>query len=180
MAEAVTLGAVEGLSVTLTRAVGAATLRYLSATGEFAARLARAGHALPPPGAARQVGALLLASVRPSEALCIAVVPAALPALLELGEADDGCLIELTGALDLLWLEGTRGAELLARLGGQGITPALGEARRSRMADVPVLALAPARAACWLLVERTYTEHLSGWIVATLADLPPPSDGARA
>ena len=64
-----------------------------------------------------------------------------------------------------------RVAELLVRLGSTASLPAQGEARRSRMADVPVLAIALEAGRVQLVLDRTYSEHLLGWIEATLADL---------
>jgi len=50
-------------------------------------------------------------------------------------------MVELTGGLQIVRLTGVRTADLLCRLGGTASVPAEGEARRSRLADVPVLAL---------------------------------------
>jgi hypothetical protein len=153
-------GALEipGLRVEPARAVPAAALRYFTRTGEFAAAL----------GAQE----LTLAWRSPSETLCLAATPERLSQLhAHLGEHADGCLLELTGALDLVALSGSRIVELLMRLGGTASLPAKGQARRSRMADVPVLAIALETARVQLVLERTYSEHLLGWIDATLTDL---------
>lgn len=66
-------------------------------------------------------------------------------------------------------LRGARVAELLSRLGGSAPV-ALGEARRARLADVPVLAVCVHPTETLLVVDRAYAEHLRGWIDATLAD----------
>jgi hypothetical protein len=49
--------------------------------------------------------------------------------------------------------------------------PQPGDARRSRMADVPVLALSVEAWEVQLVLDRTYAEHLLGWIRETLLDL---------
>jgi len=48
--------------------------------------------------------------------------------------------------------------------------PRPGEARRSRLADVPVLALSVGPGEALLLVDRADAEHLMGWIRETLLD----------
>jgi len=65
---------------------------------------------------------------------------------------------------------GDRLAELLSRFGGTASVPRPGEARRSRLADVPVLALSVRPGEALLLVDRAYAEHLMGWIRETLLD----------
>ena len=82
----------------------------------------------------------------------------------------DGCLVSLTGGLQVLRVTGERIADLLCRLGGTGSIPRPGEARRSRMADVPVLAVSLTARETLLVVDRAYTEHLMGWIRETLLD----------
>jgi hypothetical protein len=163
---------IDGLRVECARAVPAAALRYFTCAGGFAAALGAAGLNLPECGHAVGLKDLTLAWRSPSETLCLAATPEALVQLqARLGEHTDGCLVELTGALDVVALSGSRVAELLVRLGSTASLPGKGEARRSRMADVPVLALALEAARVQLVLERIYSEHLLGWIAATLADL---------
>jgi Sarcosine oxidase, gamma subunit family len=163
---------IDGLRVEPVRAVPAAALRYLTRAGGFAAALSAAGLSLPECGRALGVQDLTLAWRSPSETLCLAATSERLAQLnARLGEHTDGCLIELTGALDVVGLSGPRVAQLLVRLGSTASLPGKGEARRSRMADVPVLALALETARVQLVLERTYSEHLLAWITATLSDL---------
>jgi sarcosine oxidase gamma subunit len=163
---------IPGLRVEPARAVPAAALRYFTRTGEFAAALGAHGLTLPECGQALRAQELTLAWRSPTETLCLAATPERLRQLhAHLGERADGCLLELTGALDLVALGGSRVAELLVRLGSTASLPGVGQARRSRMADVPVLAIALETARVQLVLERTYSEHLLGWIDATLADL---------
>ena len=133
--------AIPGLRVEPARAVPAAALRYFTRTGEFAAALGAHGLTLPECGHALRGEELTLAWRSPTETLC------------------------------LVALSGSRVAELLMRLGSTASLPGAGQARRSRMADVPVLAIALDTARVQLVLERTYSEHLLGWIDATLADL---------
>ena len=172
MAELTGVLGIEGLRVQSAQAVPAAALRYLTRTGGFAAALGALGLSLPECGQALGAQDLTLAWRSPSETLCLAASAERLAHLhARLGAHADGCLVELTGAVDVVTLSGTRVADLLVRLGSSAALPGQGEARRSRMADVPVLAIALEPARVQLILERTYSEHLLGWIAATLADL---------
>ena len=82
--------------------------------------------------------------------------------------------MNLTGGLQVLRLTGDRIADLLCRLGGTACVPGAGEARRSRLADVPVLALCVRAGETLLVVDRGYAEHLLLWIRETLLDFPDP------
>ena len=90
-----------------------------------------------------------------------------------LAGAVDGCLVELTGGLDVLRLSGERIDDLLRRLGGAGSVPRPGESRRSRLADSAVLALSLQPCETLLVVERSLRPHLLGWIRETVRDLEP-------
>ena len=79
-------------------------------------------------------------------------------------------MVELTGGLRIVRLTGLGIAELLCRLGGTASAPAPGEAKRSRMADVPVLAISLHAGETLLVVDRVYLPHLLGWIRETLLD----------
>jgi heterotetrameric sarcosine oxidase gamma subunit len=161
-----------GLAVRVEANVPCAALRYFSRAGGFAAALGAAGVRLPETGQAWAAGGqLTLAWRSPSETLCVARDEARLAQLRDtVTQATDGCCVELTGALTLLSLTGPRVADLIARLGGSASLPGRGEARRSRMADVPVLALCVTDAEVQLLLDRVYAEHLLGWIRETLLD----------
>jgi hypothetical protein len=149
-----------------------ATLRYFSREGSFAAAVAAAtGRSLPAALEAHEQAQLILAWRSPSETLC---VTRSSTRLAELGAAlaacADGCMVELTGGLRVVRLTGLRIAELLCRLGSTASVPAPGEARRSRMADLPVLALSVRAGETLLLVERAHLPHLLAWIRETLLD----------
>jgi heterotetrameric sarcosine oxidase gamma subunit len=151
-----------------------ATLRYLTRAGAFAHALqAATGTTLPEPLEAREVmdARLILAWRSPTETLCVTRNASRLAALsARLAAAADGCLVELSGGVRIVRLTGLRIADLLCRLGGTGSVPAPGEARRSRLADVPVLALAVRAGETLLVVDRAYLPHLLAWICETLLD----------
>jgi heterotetrameric sarcosine oxidase gamma subunit len=156
----------------------AATLRYFEPGGSFAAAVAGAAGTPPPaPLTATLLSAdapcgagLVLAWLRPTETLVLGEEAAPLAALQAgLGEAAAGHVIDLTGGLRMVRLRGAGVAELLSRLGASRPV-ALGEARRARLADVPVLVVCVRPAETLLVVDRAYAEHLRGWIDATLAD----------
>ena len=161
-----------GVSVRVEAGAPAAALRYFTPDGEFAAAARAAGAALPPALTARDTGReLVLAWRSPTETLCLA---RGMPRLAQLREAlqgvPGGCCVELSGALSVVHLNGERVADLLARIGSAASIPRAGEARRSRMADVPVLALCVNAPEVLLVVDRYYAPHLLGWIRETLLD----------
>ena len=161
-----------GVSVRLEASAPAAVLRYFAPHGEFAAAARAAGAALPEPLAARDTGRELVLTWRsPTETLCLARSVQRLAQLRQALEgARGGCCVELTGALTVVHLNGERIPDLLARIGSAASLPAAGEARRTRMADLPVLALCVNAPEVLLVVDRGYAEHLLGWIRETLLD----------
>jgi heterotetrameric sarcosine oxidase gamma subunit len=165
---------VSGLTVELEGGLTVATLRYFTRTGDFAQALSAAcGAQLPAAGTALQCerGGLILLWRSPTESWCLATSEDELTRLAEqLARAPGGCCVDLTGGLCSVRLSGARIAELLCRLGSSECIPALGQARRGRLADVPVLALSLRPEETRLLVERTYLPHLLGWIRETLFD----------
>jgi sarcosine oxidase gamma subunit len=172
--------AAAGLSVELQREIKVGSLRYFDAAGPFAAALRdRLGGPLPAPlravkystGAAH--GELILAWRSPTETLLLTRDEAAFAALFG-GVANDvsgGCTVDQTGGLWAWRVTGTCVRDLLLRLGSTASFPAPGEARSSRVAELPVLALCVQEGDITLLVERVYSDHLLGWIRETAADL---------
>jgi heterotetrameric sarcosine oxidase gamma subunit len=164
-----------GLAVRVEEEMQAATLRYFEPGGAFGAAVQEVtGAALPQPLAAAQSpdGELTLAWRSPTETLLLTPSAPRLAQLeARLASAPDGCLVNLSGGLKVLRVTGERPAELLCRLGGTASVPRPGEARRSRLADVTVLALSVRPGETLLLVDRAYAEHLMGWIRETLLDL---------
>jgi sarcosine oxidase gamma subunit len=167
-----------GLSVHLDDAMQTAALRYFAGDGAFAAAVRElTGLALPQVlQAARTAdGQLLLAWRSPTETLCLTHSRARLWNLeAKLTGVADGCLVSLSGGLQVLRVTGERSPDLLARLGGTASIPRPGEARRSRMADVPVLALSLRERETLLVVDRVYADHLCAWIRETLLDFADP------
>ena len=163
-----------GLSVHLDDAMQTAALRYFAGDGAFAAAVRElTGLVLPQvlQAACTADGQLLLAWRSPTETLCLAHSRARLSDLEgELAGVADGCLVNLSGGHQVLRVRGERIADLLARLGGTASIPRPGEARRSRMADVPVLALSLRAGETLLVVDRAYADHLCAWIRETLLD----------
>ena len=153
-----------------------ASLRYLTRSGPFAQALqAATGTTLPKPLEVREVfdAQVVLAWRSPTETLCVTRSASRLAELstrLSAAAPADGCLVDLRGGVSIVRLTGLRIADLLCRLGGTGVVPAPGEARRGRLADVPVLALAVRAGETLLAVDRAYLPHLMAWIRETLLD----------
>jgi len=149
-----------------------ATLRYFTRDG-LVADVVRGATGMPLPAAleAREEAQLILAWRSPTETLCVTRSATRLAELgARLAACAEGCMVELTGGLRIVRLTGLGIAELLCRLGGTASVPAPGEARRSRMADVPVLAISLRAGETLLVVDRVYLAHLLGWIRETLLD----------
>jgi hypothetical protein len=163
------------MAVCVDEAMAVATLRYFAPAGAFAAAVRLAtGMALPEPLRAHETDppGMILAWRSPTETLCLTADTVRLAALAaHLADRDDGCLIELTGGLKVVRVTGPRITDLLCRLGSTASVPAPGEARRSRMCDVPVLALALGGSETLLMVDRALLPHLLAWTRETLADL---------
>lgn len=151
-----------------------ATLRYFDREGPFAQAVqAATGATLPEPLAVHEVAdpKLILAWRSPTETLCLAPGHTHLAELTaRLAGAAAGCLVDLTAGVRIVRLTGVRTADLLCRLGSSASVPAVGEARRSRLADVPVLALSVRGGETLLVVDRAYLAHLLGWMRETLLD----------
>jgi hypothetical protein len=149
-----------------------AALRCFEPRGPFAdAAQAAVGIALPEPLAAAAVAKFILAWLRPTETLALTADPAALRELADrLEGAVGGHLVDLSGGLRVLRLAGARVDDLMARLGSSAGAPRLNEARRGRLADVPVLSLSVRAGEVLLAVDRAYAAHLLEWIGVTLAD----------
>jgi heterotetrameric sarcosine oxidase gamma subunit len=163
-----------GLTVRADLSMHVATLRYFESGGAFA-RAVQAATGVPLPAVQRALeaegGELTLAWRSPTETLLLSSSAGRLSQLEEaLAHTGEGCLLNVTGGLTLLRVTGERIADLLCRLGGAACVPAVGEARRSRLADVPVLALAVREGEALLLVDRGYAAHLTAWIRETLLD----------
>ena len=162
-----------GLTVRLDGTTQSAALRYFVRGGAFAAAVQESIGLLPEGLQAAETpdGALILAWRSPTETLVLTDNPARLSDLeARVAQEADGCLVNLSGGLQVLRVTGERISDLLSRLGGTGSIPRPGEARRGRMADVPVLALCVRAGETLLVVDRVYADHLCAWIRETLLD----------
>jgi heterotetrameric sarcosine oxidase gamma subunit len=163
-----------GVSLAVDEAAGVAALRYFARDGDFARAVREVtGADLPPTLAACEgwEGTVMLAWRSPTETLCVTGSGERLQALAtRLAAAQDGQLVDLSGGLKVVRLSGERIADLLCRLGGTASVPPVGEARRSRLADVPVLAFSVRADETRLIVDRSYLPHLLAWSRATLLD----------
>jgi sarcosine oxidase gamma subunit len=167
-----------GLAVQPVTALEIAALRYFDAREAVPAGvIAALGGALPNAlEAVRRAGAqgdLVLGWRTPTETLVLAVNPTALEPLAHAvaGAPGWGCIVSQTGGLHAWRVSGERTRDLLVRVGSLASVPAWGEARTSRMAELPVVSLCVSEAEVILVVERVYEEHLLGWIAETAADL---------
>jgi heterotetrameric sarcosine oxidase gamma subunit len=168
---------IDGLSVTIEHGLQIASLRYFDAAGGFATTVRETlGRPLPEPLRASRAGTtpdahIILAWRSPTETLILGNPGAAFAELeRRLASAADGCMVDQTGGIRLLRLEGRRAGDLLLRLGAATAIPALSEARSSRLAELHVLTVCVQAGQYLLLVERVYAKHLLDWIGATVAD----------
>ncbi|HMK84774.1 MAG TPA: hypothetical protein VK437_02350 [Steroidobacteraceae bacterium] len=170
---------IAGLSVELERKLRIGSLRYFDARGPMEAALRELlGGALPQPLKARRYplgdspGELILAWRSPTETLLMTADSRAFAAIASgvARAAAAGCLVEQTGGLWAWRITGARTQDLLLRLGSVASIPGLGEARTSRVAELPALVLCVREGQILLVVERVYSEHLLGWIRETATD----------
>jgi sarcosine oxidase gamma subunit len=170
---------IDGLSVSADRGIPIASLRYFHHAGRFAATVCEAvGRALPEPLSAFQVGSaaqgsyVTLAWRSPTETLLFSNDRAAFDELeRQLAAAPDGCMVNQTGGIGVLRVQGKKAHDLLLRLGAASAIPNLGEARSGRLAELQVLTACLVPGEFLLLVERVYANHLLEWIGVTAADL---------
>lgn len=169
---------VNGLTVDGIRGMQIACLRYFDASGEFPAAVRQAlGKPLPQPLRADSAtdggeSEFILAWRSPTETLLLSTDRSAFLNLEKhLASAKDGCMVDQSGGLCAVRVRGSKSAQLLRRLGPSASIPGPGEARSSRLADLPVVALCVRDDTLILLVERVYIAHMLGWISKTAADL---------
>lgn len=174
---------VKGLTVDGIRGMRVASLRYFDPAGNFAeAAGGLIGRPLPQPLRAdsatlvstnqRGDAKFILAWRSPTETLLLSVDRGAFAHLGEsLANVADGCMVDQSGGLCAVRVSGSRAEDMLLRLGSRASIPAVGEARSSRLADLPVLTLCVQPGTLILLVERVYLAHLVGWMSTTAADL---------
>ena len=170
---------IDGLSVSADHGVQVASLRYFHPAGIFAAAVRETvGRELPEPLRAFQVGSatprpyVVLAWRSPTETLLLTNDRAAFGELeRQLAAEVDGCMVNQTGGICVLRVQGLKAGDLLLRLGSATAIPDLGEARSGRLAELHMLTACVLPKEYLLLVERVYANHLLEWINATAVDL---------
>jgi hypothetical protein len=169
---------VDQLTVDGIRAMQIVSLRYFDPAGSFSAVVQNViGRPLPQALRADSAAIggdakFILAWRSPTETLLLSTDQRVLVDLKErLAGETDGCMVDQTGGVCAVRVCGGRAGDLLLRLGAGASIPGVGEARSSRLADLPVLALCVQPGTLILLVERVYLQHFLGWIAATAADL---------
>jgi heterotetrameric sarcosine oxidase gamma subunit len=172
---------VPGIRVSLVEDMHVASLRHFDLGAEFSSAVHAlvgvplpgklcAAEALPCAGADRVV----LVWRGPNETLLLCDNGTVIDQLSDaVATLDDGCVIDLTGGAWVLRASGEGVALLFERIGGQATLPGLGEARRSRLAEIPVLASRVRADEILLIVERVYAEHLMEWIRRSTASAIP-------
>lgn len=183
----------DGLSVSIDGEYLAASLRYFDAEGSFVAIVRNTlGAALPEPlraarvevdaGGAAPTGGegpansshFILVWRSPTETLLLNKNPAAFAQLeAQLEAAADGCMVNQTGGLRVVRLQGPKTDYLLTRLAADSSIPGIGEARTGRFAEVQATAVRFAAGEVLLIVERVYADHLLEWIAVTVGDFQP-------
>ena len=170
---------VAGLRVVLEPRLQVASLRYFDRQGSFAGRVHNiTGMRLPDSLCAlrsaeeRTWEAIILAWRSPTETLMISAAPTLIETLQGAAATlPDGCIVDQRGGDLVFRASGEAVADLIARLGGHGACPAIGESLRTRLADVAVLAVKVQPEETLLIVERSYGPHLMTSIRVSAADL---------
>jgi sarcosine oxidase gamma subunit len=167
------------LHVAFDKAVYVGALRYFESTGCFASSVqSTLMTTLPSTLKAKMASAedgealVALAWRSPTETILLTDVGSLFENIGRLPVSDpDGCFVDQTHGHCVLRASGKHLLDLFSRLGGGDLFPLLGESKRGRLADVPVLALKVQKKETLLVVERTYMEHLMDWIQETALDL---------
>jgi heterotetrameric sarcosine oxidase gamma subunit len=169
---------IDGLSVMLLRELLVASLRYFDLAGEFATVL-RESLGTQLPEALRAVTAkrenrearVILAWRSPTETVLLSEDTTGFAELeRRLIGVSDGCMVDQSGGMRVLRVQGRRAEDLLIRLGANTAAPKLGEARSSRLAELQVMVACVQGGEFLLVVERVYADHLLGWIRVTTND----------
>jgi sarcosine oxidase gamma subunit len=92
-------------------------------------------------------------------------------------EIDDGCIVDQRGGVLVFRARGSEVAQLVAKTAGHGAMPAIGESRRTRLAEVAVLLVKVAAGETLFAVDRIYAPHMMASIRVSAADLDIPLYG---
>jgi heterotetrameric sarcosine oxidase gamma subunit len=158
--------------------VQVASLRYFGRAGSFCGVVQETlGQPLPEPcratvaAVAGRDAQIVLAWRSPTETLLLCKDRATVAELqARLAGAADGCMVDQTGGICVLRVQGRRCGDLLQRMGAATAIPGLGLARGGRLAEVHVLTACIQEGEFLLFVERVYADHLVEWMRATVAD----------
>jgi sarcosine oxidase gamma subunit len=172
----------DGLSVSGVHGWQIASLRYFDPAGSFAQRVREiVGRPLPEPLCALHANMttkdaqLILLWRSPTETILLCSDRVAFAEFERQLAADGhghghGCVVDQTGGVCVLRVQGPRASDLLLRLGAATAIPGVGEARSGRLAELHVLTACLQAGEFLLLVEQVYASHLREWIEATAAD----------
>jgi sarcosine oxidase gamma subunit len=166
----------DGLTVEQIPALQAASLRYFEPHGSFTTRVRQiAGLDIPKPLAAASLagGGLgcVLAWRSPTDTLLLSDDAGIFEGFRSgLAGFTDGCMVDQTGGLIGIRVQGAKSHELMQRLGSDDSIARPGEALTGRFAELQVLTLCFEPGTLLLVVDRVYLRHLLGWIEATVAD----------
>jgi len=175
----------DGISVKIDVGLQVASLRYFDSTGSFADAVREAvGEPLPEPLHALRIDSgaddahSILAWRSPTETLFLSSDARPFNDLeRQLADSPEGCMVNQTGGIRALRIQGSRTHDLLLRLGAPTAIPRLGEARSSRLAELHVLVVCVQPGELILLVEGVYADHLLEWMAATVADFSAETRG---
>jgi heterotetrameric sarcosine oxidase gamma subunit len=166
------------LLVTSRNSLYLGALRYFDAAGAFVADIESLLRTKLPKVTQASItdasdqSAALLAWRSPTETLVITASAAGFDAISRLcAVTAGGCFVDQSHGHSVLSATGCYVPTLIARLGDANLMPSLGESKRGRLADLPVLALKVHASETLLLVDRAYQAHLVQWIRATALDL---------
>lgn len=171
-----------GLSVELQPKIHAASLRYFQRDGAFAAMVQSVTGVNLPSDLGANLGTdataqhiTLLAWRSPTETTLLTTDAGLLDALQSAAAGfSDGCIVDQRGGLSVLRARGPAVPDLVAKTAGHGAMPAIGEARRSRFADVAVSILKVRGDEILLVIDRVYVPHVMASIRVSCADLAAP------
>ncbi len=167
-----------GLKVELEPRLHAASLRYFERDGAFT-RMVQGVIGLEVPregGAAHRAddaqSLTILAWRSPSETALLTTELKLLDSLQTAAAAlNDGCIVDQRGGMLVFRARGTEVANLVAKTAGHGAMPAIGESRRTRLADVAVLIVRVQAEESLFVVDRIYAPHVMASIRVSAADL---------
>lgn len=166
------------LLVAIDEDVRAASLRYFASMGADISRSIEAAVGSPIPDALKatrvrtdgRLGTSIFAWLSPTETLLLSTDDLRFDQIAACITVAGGYFVDQTDGFAVLKVTGKRTEDLLLRVGLSDSFPDIGEAKRSRMADVSVLALRTCSEVTLLVVNRTYTEHLMNWIRVSVLD----------